>query len=235
MKKGILTSEIKVPGTDVKFPAWAMVAGVCGIIAVLIFMPKRGGDQGDFNEEGYYTDDSAGGAWELMAELLDLMSNTGLNEILEPIIDSPVDVKTTTQQSDEPVISYNQPDTWTHEEHPFFVNPEGILSFVAGGAYDVPAAVDPYAPMSSAQVAAQSAAPVGSYEQVAAYYSSPAVAEEQASYTPSPIVWPSAMDAYFQDHPVNPVYTPPASVPTTQPAIDYSAVQVGATIGGDIA
>ncbi|GAI19036.1 unnamed protein product [marine sediment metagenome] len=139
MKKGIMTSEITIPGTKVKFPAWAIVAAVGGVLAVLILAPKRG-EQGDFNEEGTYTDDSAGGAWELISELLDMfqgMEFPGLSDRLLPIVDSPVSTATTTQQDviEDTVVygDYDQSNVWSHDDHPFFVNPAGEIEFYVGG------------------------------------------------------------------------------------------------------
>ena len=231
MSKGIMESEIKIPGTDVKIPSWALIAGVAGILAVLILAPKRGQDQGDFNEEGTYSDDSAGGAWELISELMDLMNNTGLNEVLEPIIGSPVSRRTNTGQ-DEPEISYSPGvgSPWTHEEHPFLVNPAGELEFYAGGAYDVPKISSAYSPFGagSAKEAAEIAAVLGPkntnpYDYIGSAPGAPATPSTGSItdyYAPS-------HEAYWAG------YTPPDPAPTQSP--NYAPVQSGITMGGDIA
>ena len=144
-----MEGTFSVPGTEVKFPKWALLALVGGIVAVLILRPK-GQEQGDFNEEGVYTDDSAGGAWELISEIIDTLQGMGLPGIeddLTPITDSPKSQVSYVEDEVTVVAGSNSP--WTHEERPFFVNPAGFLDFVVGGAYDVPTEPDNYIPPTS--------------------------------------------------------------------------------------
>lgn len=90
---GIMENEIEIPGTDVKLPAWAIIAGVAGVIAVMIFSRGSSQAQGDFNEEGYVTREGDGGLMALLQELFAMLQGLelpGVDYLNVPSPGSPV-------------------------------------------------------------------------------------------------------------------------------------------------
>jgi hypothetical protein len=87
---GIMESKITIPGTDVKLPSWAVLAGGAGIAAALIFGQKGQTQQGDFNEDGSTTGDETGGLLGLIDELMNMFQGLELpGLVMEPEIQSP--------------------------------------------------------------------------------------------------------------------------------------------------